>query len=251
MHQQLVRLRHSIGSFWRWLQGPPDYRRARDLRELARMQPRVRFDPGRVAAAGWLTSSEQRALYSLARWAQGPFLEIGPWLGLSTTIIALGIADSGEAKEFVTREYNPTLANFRPLPDGTIGLFIPADSTESMGACSHESFENDIRPIVAGVHGVIGQLTDNLRRARIDHLVRVSVGDFRELETRTYHFVFADTMHNALEIQRNAPQLRRFLTVGSILACHDTTAENERLLRELFSFAADFRADSLFVGKIA
>jgi hypothetical protein len=233
------------------LQGQPDYRRIGDLRELARVQPRVYFPPRRAAAAGWLTSAEKHALYSLARWAPGPFLEIGPWLGLSTIIIACGIADSCEDKEFVTRELNPTLANFRPLSDGTIGLFIPAASSEPMGRCSRESFEREIRPVVASPKGVIGQLTDNLRQAKVDHLVQVSGGDFHNLETRSYRFVFADAMHDAAEIRRNAPEFCRFLAQGSILACHDTTAENERLLREYFSFTMDLRADSLFVGQIA
>jgi hypothetical protein len=244
----LVRQLHRC---WLWLLGPPDYRRIPGLGELGAMQPRVRFDLARAPVTGWLTLAERRALYSIARWSPGPFLEIGSWLGLSTTIIALGIADSGDSKEFDTCEFNPTLANFRPTANGQIGFFIPADSSQAMGLCSCEVFENEIKPVVGHPDGVGGLLQKNLARAGVSALVRVSLGDFRHLDARTYRCVFCDALHDETEIRRNAPELRRFLAPGAILACHDTTAVNEQLLREYFAFGDAFRADSLFVGHIS
>ncbi len=247
----LVRsVRKTVRRFWPGLQGPPDYSRIRSLAELGRLQPRVQFDFTRAPVPGWLTPAEQRALYSLARWAPGPFLEIGPWLGLSTVTLALGIADSGEKKDFVTREINPTSANFRPIDAEHIGLYIPPESTESMGVCSRESFERDIEPVVSDPGGVAGHLKENLARCGVAERVRVSLGDFRELEAQPYRFVFSDALHDELEIRRNSPHLRRFLSVGSILACHDTTDANVKLLNEYFRFGEYFRADSLFVAEI-
>jgi hypothetical protein len=234
-----------------WLQGPPNYRSLATLGEFGRAQPRVRFDVRRVSAPGWLSMVEGNALYSIARWAPGPFLEIGPWLGRSTITIALGIADSGESKEFVTREINPTLANFRPTAGGMIGFYLPAESTESMGLCTPEVFEREIKPVIEHPSGLRGQLAANLQRSGVDRYVRMSFGDFRTLEPRAYRFVFTDAMHDETEIRRNAPELHRFLVPGTILACHDTHDANEQLLREFFAFGDTFRADSIFVGQLA
>ena len=236
--------------WFRHWQAPLNYTAIRSLGELGRCQSRVRFDPARTPVPGWLTPAEQRALYSLGRWAPGPFLEIGPWLGLSTTALALGIADSDERKEFISCEINPTLANFRPTADGMMGLFLPAESTVSMGPCTVEVFERDIKPVVGHPDGLGGQLLENLRRCGADKLVRVVFGDFRNLESKSYGLVFCDAMHTETEILRNAPDLRRNLTAGSILSCHDTTDENAHLLHQLFAFGDTFRVDSLFVGEI-
>jgi predicted O-methyltransferase YrrM len=58
---------------------------------------------------GWLTREEERTLYALAYILSGPFLEVGAWVGKSTSIIARAIRDSGQYKKFVTSELNPTL----------------------------------------------------------------------------------------------------------------------------------------------
>src|SRR5262249_40756292 len=93
-----------LRTVYRRLHPEPRYERIGNLAELGAQQPWVRFDRRRIVAEGWLTSREENALYSLGRWTRGPILEIGPWLGRSTTILALGIADAGQEKEFVTRE---------------------------------------------------------------------------------------------------------------------------------------------------
>ena len=78
--------------------------------------------------------------------------------------LALGIADSGETKEFITREINPTLANFRLVDAHNIGFFLPADSTEPMGACPRDMFEREIKPVVAHPDGKLGAYLDSLQR---------------------------------------------------------------------------------------
>jgi hypothetical protein len=177
-------------------QEAPEYDGIDSLAELGRLQPRVHFDTARCPVDGWLSSAEQIALYSVARWTPGPILEIGPWLGRSTVTLALGIADSEKEKEFLTREVNPTLENFRPIGPEQMGFYLPADSTESMGVCSGESFERDIKPLVSRPGGVAVRLKENLERCGVSKRVCVSLGDFRELDARPYRLVFTDAMQD-------------------------------------------------------
>ena len=178
-------------------------------------------------------------------------LEIGPWLGLSTICLAKGILASGVHKEFVTCELNPTLANFRELPDGRIAFYYPPESETTMGICSKELFENKIKPVVEHPDGIVGQLHANLKRLNAETLVQIVPGDFRtKLAERKFRFIFADTMHEPSEIRRNAPDLLKFMTDGAILACHDTTPENRDELSRYFQFTESIQVETLFIGVV-
>lgn len=232
-----------------WQLGPaPDLDRVRTLRQLHRALPHFHLPNPPDAIHGWLTRKEQRALYALGRTVPGPILEVGAWLGKSTVCIARGIHDSNVRKEFVTCELGPTLDNFRPVDERTMGFYYPKDAAESMGTAPRELYERDIEPMV--VQGIIRQLRANLEAFGVADVVTVFHGDFRESPPRTYGLVFTDAMHDELEIRRNARDLQRFLGPGSILACHDTTIENRRLLQTYFRVGYAFFADSLFVADI-
>jgi hypothetical protein len=212
---------------------------------------RLPFDDPAQGVGGWMSLNEQRALYALARYCQGPILEIGPWLGLSTICIARGILDSGVSKKFVTAELAPTLRNFKPAENNSIGFFYPEDSQLPMGACSLEIFERDIKPVLEHPEGLLGQLRSNLTTKNVADAVEIFVGDFRALPPTKYRFLFTDSMHDENEINRNAPDLTRFVGPGSILTCHDSNPANEKCLRRYFEFSYSFNVDSLFVGEIA
>ena len=198
-----------------------------------------------------MSFDERRALYAIARHCQGPILEVGPWLGLSTICIARGILDSGVPKRFVTSELAPTLKNFRLAENDLIGFFYPEESKVPMGACSFEVFERDIKPVLEHPDGLLGQLRSNLAKTNVADTVEIFVGDFRALPQTKYQFLFSDSMHDENEISRNAPDLGRFLNRGSILACHDSNPANEKCLRNYFNFSYSFTVDTLFVGEIA
>jgi Methyltransferase domain len=229
---------------------PPDFGKIKHLNELHRVLHTVRLPVFQKQISGWMTFREQRALYALARFSDGPILEIGAWLGRSTVCIGRGIVDSGRPKKFLTCELAPTMANFRPLSEKTMGFFYPPESEMSMGIARLEMFENDIKPIISNPKGVIGQLKENLAALNVADAVSIFIGDFRQSPHQHYKFVFTDAMHDEKEITRNAPDLCRFLEPGSILACHDTTPENEQLLQKYFQFGHSFVVDSLFIGEI-
>ncbi len=222
-----------------------------ELRRIAPSLARTRFAHPLTGVAGWLSPREKQLLYSFGRWLPGPFLEVGPWVGKSTCCIASGIRDSSEPKQFISAELNPTLANFRPADNG-VGFFYPAESTENMGSCTFEEYEQEIRPIITCPGGVIGQLKRNLIRLRLDSLVDLREGHFGAVEDRGFRFIFVDAMHSPDEIERNAGDLNRYLRPGVILACHDLHChpENEVTLRRVFRYGHTFAIDTTFVGEI-
>ena len=245
----LNRLIKKIG---RKLSPPPNFKKINGLEAFHQALPRIAFKKDLTSIRGWLSPLEQNALYGLGRLSPGPILEIGSWVGRSAICIASGVLDSTQKKEFVAAELGPTLENFRELEDGRIGFFYPVDSDTNMGACSKELYENEIEPVLEHPGGVLGQLRANLTAMEVDKAVTIVTGDFRDtLEPKTYQLIFIDAMHDEAEINRNAPCLKPLLAPGSILACHDTTPENQACLEGYFKFRYSFLADSLFIGEIA
>jgi hypothetical protein len=198
---------------------------------------------------GWLSQRERRALYALARSLAGPFLEVGPWAGLSTAIIASGIRDSGVPKAFTTVELNPPLSWWRPVERG-IGFFPPSSPDVPCGVSSVALYQQTIKPVAGAPGGVIGALTSNLRRLGLASYVTILEGDFTMAPQVPYAWVWVDTFHDVQEIRANAPRLTPYLTPGSILACHDTTAANEEMLRVYLPLGRSFTVDSLMVAEV-
>jgi Methyltransferase domain len=225
--------------------------RACDIRRLSDIWQTydrlIGFTPNDIP--GWMSIREQRALYMLGAAANGPLLEIGPWLGRSTVCIAQGIRDSGSANSFLTCELAPSLEHYREMPDGRIGFFFPAKSDTPLGSMSRHAFEREKRPYLEAPDGPIGYLKQNLVRYGLS--VEVFVGDFNESPERDYSVLFADICHSSAEIEMHARGFAHRLRSGSILACHDTTAENAATLLGLFAFADTFQIDSLFMGELS
>jgi predicted O-methyltransferase YrrM len=200
---------------------------------------------------GHLWPDELQALYALGALAESPMLEIGSWLGLSTSCLAKGILASGVSKSFTASELNPGPANYRELPDGRIGFFYPPESTTPMGACDRKLYDEEIRPVVEHPDGVVGQLRANLRRLGVEPLVQIVTGDFKSvLPAQKYRFIFCDTLHDATEIRQNASALLNLVADGTILACHDTSPENRAELMRHFEFKEFIQIASLFIGVI-
>jgi hypothetical protein len=199
---------------------------------------------------GWLTYEEQRTLYALGYILSGPFLEIGAWVGKSTSIIAKAISDSGQYKKFVASELNPTLANFRRVGSG-MGFFVPAESDVCLGVATMKSWTEEIEPILSQPGGVLGRLTANLNSLGLLDLVDIRVGEFSNVPRLDYRFIFSDIMHTPNEIRTGLPALRKIIGGrGVILAAHDWTPENEKFFRLAFPVIDAIRYDTLVVYQI-
>ena len=200
---------------------------------------------------GWLTPEEQRTLYALAYILNGPFLEIGSWVGKSTSIIAGAIRDSGQYKKFVASELNPTLANFRPVDTG-MGFFCPAESSVCLGVATLKSWAEEMEPVLSQPGGVAGALTSHLRELELLDLVDIRIGDFSNVPKLNYRFIFSDIMHTPNEIRMGLPALRDIVGGrGVILAAHDWKPENEKFIRHAFPVLHSVRYDTLVVYQIA
>lgn len=227
----------------------PDLKKIKNIIEFSNLVDFINFDVSQIDVPGWLSIKERKALYGLARWLPGPFLEIGPWVGLSTIIISIGIEDSKTSKQFITAEINPRLQNYRAFDNG-IGFFIPPNAPLPRGVSSIDIFEKHIKPVLLAKDGVIGELQRNLLRYGQMSRVEIFEGHFKDVKKMDYRLVFSDAMHDANEITENVEVLKQFLSPNCILACHDTTPENEVLLTRLIKFKEYTKFDSLFVGKV-
>lgn len=199
---------------------------------------------------GWLTLGEAQMLYGLAYFLDGPFLEIGAWAGLSTTIIAKGIIDSGHEKRFVTAELNPGMANFQPQPGG-MGFFNPPESDVCLGVVGMESFNAEIRPVLERPGGIIGLLQENLAAADMADRVQIHLGDFNSSPMLNYNFIFTDAAHNIPEIDTCLPRIMKiFGNRRAILALHDTSEEHRLHICDKVHVVQGVQIDSLFVCEI-
>jgi hypothetical protein len=201
---------------------------------------------------GWLSPRERQTLYALARWLPGPILEIGSWLGLSTTAIAKGIRDSGEHKRFDTIDLPLTQDNFRPVAGG-IGWFPHRDRAVQVSVGSEEAFCAEILPVISAPGGSNAMLKQNLARLELTEFVRIHVGDFREYPGYCCGLVFCDTLHNLREVTLNGPHLRKFLGPNSIIACHDLGWNPSLVaaLRDTLPLGHGAVIDSLYIAETA
>lgn len=110
------------------------------------------------------------------------FIEIGPWVGLSTTAIAIGLRASKEQTDFITCDRGPTPENCR-LVEGGVGMFLP-NSEDNTGTCTCEFHENQIRPLLQSRGGQIARLRQNLPRCGVEMLVQIRIRAIRHSSAR-------------------------------------------------------------------
>lgn len=239
----LRRIRRAIRSARPW---HPDG--AHDFMDIATNVARIPFQKP-IDIPGWLTTDETKVLYALGRYTPGPILEIGSFAGLSTVCIASGIQHGGQAKTFISVDMFPEHRHFRRLTDG-VAWFMRAQDTEPFAVISETMFERDFRPALDHTGGILGALRDNLERRGLSHLVKIVQADFRDLRQAPYRLIFCDALHGPVEIGWNAPALRTLSAPGTLLACHDTSPQNEDVLRNYLPLGRSFTIDRLLVAEV-
>jgi hypothetical protein len=222
------------------------------LQGVSRLMQMVRRPtPLTSVAEGWLSEAEQRALFDLGLLLDGPMLEIGAWAGKSTSLIAKGIMRSGRQKLFISAEMGPTLENFRPIDEATVGFFADPASATCLATCPASEFHANIAPVLARPGGIIGVLRKNLEAEGVASAVTLHLADFSTVEDKGFKFIFSDCMHTPDEIAATAPGLSRLIGDRQIaLAAHDSTPNNQAALRRHFDIGASFQVDSLYVCEI-
>lgn len=166
---------------------------------------------------GWFEPNEQDLLETLAMTIEGPILELGPWVGLSTMTIINGMVKANNIHEFVTVDLFPTMDNF--IIEGNQVWFKTGD--QLLSSCSIFSFQNDIVPTLhCGVRNILERGLDVYGARKY---VRIMEGNFHSLNipTNYFHLVFADCCHNIKEFSFNFPRIRQFGNKNCLYAIHD------------------------------
>jgi hypothetical protein len=196
-----------------------------------------------------MTPRARQALYALARWLPGPIVEIGSWVGLSTTAIARGIRDSLQGKRFDTIDLKLTADMYRRVEDGM--AFYHPDDPIPLWINSKSHCENEILPVIGKPVGSNEILRASLARLQLSNLATDYVGDFLHFPAYTCRWLFCDTLHNLHEIQVTAPYLQRFLSRDSILVCHDIGSHPEliKAVREAIPLGYGVSIESLYIAE--
>lgn len=164
---------------------------------------------------GWMRPIELRILYTLARRAEGPVLEVGPWIGRSTSAIAAGLRDGSR----------------QPAPIFDLVDFGPCSAAEWK-----ERFGQPLRLDMAGgivasavFHpgGSIAVLIDNLRRNDLlGNVTSIVRGDLLEVPLgRRYGMIFCDAVHGEVEAARTMPRIAELVADDCLLVFDDVTTE--------------------------
>lgn len=163
---------------------------------------------------GWASHVELNFLYNLALNCPGPILEIGPWIGRSTTALCLGLRDRElPLVSFDTVDYGHTGVDeftraFGALPDGEDAAARIVRQVEQRGG--------SIAVLISG-------LRDN---GLLDFVTQVIRGDFLLMPIhRSYSLVFCDTTHDEGEARRYVPKIAGLLNGGAVLVFDDVMDE--------------------------
>jgi len=159
---------------------------------------------------GWMTPLELEVLYNLGKHGAGDFVEIGTWIGRSTTAITLGRRD---AKSTEGRRFDAVDYGFVSLPE----------MCEALNTGIEYAAKDEIaRPILAP-GGSMSVLMENLRsRGLLNQVTSVIRGNALEVPLRdSYGVIFCDATHSEQEISLTGPTLARIAKPGSWLICDD------------------------------
>jgi hypothetical protein len=174
---------------------------------------------------GWMLPLELTVLYNLALHSDGDILEIGSWIGRSSTALALGLRDAGH------KSLSYDIVDF--------GLVSMAEAMDELRiGMEYVAQEVIARPIMSP-GGIVGCLIDNLRcRSLLPHVTSIIRGNVAAVPLRsTYHVVMCDAVHNEREIDIVAPVLARVVRPGTWLMCDDlVTPELVRSLERFIAF---------------
>jgi hypothetical protein len=142
-------------------------------------------------------------------------MEVGHYLGRSTSAICEGIRDSGRAVEFNSYDLGFTsadefVAHYKRLHD-TASFQVPREYDQLVISQKKTTTE------IAKTH---------LARFDLDKFVNLISGDFTVLDGTQYGFIFCDALHDHGEIALNLPHVVRASSNDCVWAFHDMTPSN-------------------------
>ncbi|MEM8775299.1 MAG: class I SAM-dependent methyltransferase [Pseudomonadota bacterium] len=162
---------------------------------------------------GWMSASDLHFLYNIAYRTKGDVLEVGPWLGRSSTAIAAGLRDR----------------------EDVVGTPVKYDIID-YGIASAEEWQNRFQQPLSLNHdkgrvadailhpgGSNAVLVSNLKQNDLlRHTNTIMRGDIVDSPIqRSYKLIFCDALHDMAEIERNMPRLAGLAAPGGVLVADD------------------------------
>lgn len=157
---------------------------------------------------GWFKFDECVKLYELALTTDGPILEIGHFLGRSTSFICQGIRDSKIEKHFTS--YDLGFTSYEEVQKFYFEMYGSDMKIPSMYDIAF--LNNATTTEMAKIH---------LQKLNLDNYVNLVSGNFIELDSDKYNFIFSDAMHDVIEIENNLPHVIEHSTEKCLWAFHD------------------------------
>ncbi len=165
---------------------------------------------------GWFSVEEAEALYMLVASSSATrILEIGHFLGRSTSVICQAIRAAGHSPEFNSYDLGFTNSeefaeHFRRVHQGKLGE-VPQEYVDLVYS------KNKTTTDVAHAY---------LQHYGLDGFVHLFSGDFTLLDKTRYDLIFCDAVHELHEIRLNLPHVMNASNDGCIWALHDMTPPN-------------------------
>lgn len=162
---------------------------------------------------GWFSRVECRYLFELTFLTRGPILEIGHFLGRSTACIAESLKQSGDLRKFVSYD---------------LGFISKQEFTKFFNKVHNQNV-----PVPKLARKIYNQKTTSTELAKknlgnlglMDYVELIS-GNFIEIDSGKYGFIFCDAMHEPNEIRLNLPQIINRSEENCIWAFHDMSDTN-------------------------
>ncbi len=166
---------------------------------------------------GWMSAKDLTVLYNAGLNAKGDVLEVGPWLGRSTTAIAAGLrqreTDGGTSLKYDSVDFGITSA------DEWVERFDePFNLSKDKGRVAQAVYHPG---------GTIAVLIQNLlANDLLKYVTNIIRGDFLDSPiSRKYSLIFCDATHDDKEIHRHMPRLAELAAPGCVLVFDDVVTE--------------------------
>lgn len=184
---------------------------------------------------GWFSPAEARLLFLLAYSSPGRILEIGHFLGRSTSAICEGIRLAGTEREFVSYDMG----------------FRSSDEFVAYYSTLYRTTTFPVPPVYEDLVYSKGLTTSEIARRHLDRFglaqyVTLIAGDFLGSSSK-YDLIFADVMHDTTEIARNLEPVIERSADRCTWAFHDMSDENIRTVQGMAPVVLIARADLLAV----
>lgn len=164
-----------------------------------------------------MSAKDLTVLFNAGRDAKGDVLEVGPWLGRSTTALAEGLRQR-ETEGHAPIKYDTIDFGITSADEWVKRFDEPFRVTKDKGRVAEAVYHPG---------GTIAVLIQNLKSNELlEYVTNVIRGDFLDSPiSRQYALIFCDATHDDKEIHRHLPKLAELAAPGSVLIFDDVITE--------------------------